>query len=140
MEIEETAEVMHSLHQQGKIRAIGVSNFSILQMERFRPVAPLHVLQPPYNLFERGVEKDVLPYCHSQSISTLTYGSLCRGLLSGKMKLNSQFRGDDVRKLDPKFWNSMRDLAIPKRKSISPGWKTTCWNCWRPAWMARLIA
>jgi len=65
--------------------------------------APLHTVQPPYNLFERNVEKDVLPYCHSQGINTLTYGSLCRGLLSGKMTPNSQFHGDDVRKLDPKF-------------------------------------
>jgi aryl-alcohol dehydrogenase-like predicted oxidoreductase len=52
--IEETAEAMHTLFEQGKIRAVGVSNFSVGQMERFRRVAPLHVLQPPYNLFERA--------------------------------------------------------------------------------------
>jgi aryl-alcohol dehydrogenase-like predicted oxidoreductase len=52
---------MHTLFAQGKIRAIGVSNFSVVQMERFRRVAPLHVLQPPYNLFERGIEADLLP-------------------------------------------------------------------------------
>ncbi len=61
--IEETAEAMLTLLEQGKIRAIGVSNFSVLQMERFRRVAPLHVLQPPYNLFERDIETDLLPYC-----------------------------------------------------------------------------
>src|SRR5262249_23397289 len=60
--IEQTAEAMHTLLEQGKIRAIGVSNFSVGQMERFRRVAPLHVLQPPYNLFERGIEADILPY------------------------------------------------------------------------------
>jgi len=59
--IEETAEAMRTLFEQGKIRAIGVSNFSVGQMERFRRVAPLHVLQPPYNLFERGIEADILP-------------------------------------------------------------------------------
>jgi aryl-alcohol dehydrogenase-like predicted oxidoreductase len=101
--IEETAAAMHQLHKQGKIRAIGVSNYSLEQLNLFRQAAPLHTVQPPYNLFERGVEKDVLPYCHSHGISTLTYGSLCRGLLSGKMKLNTQFQGDDVRKTDPKF-------------------------------------
>ena len=101
--IEETAAAIHQLHKQGKIRAIGVSNYSLEQLNLFRQAAPLHTAQPPYNLFERGVEKDVLPYCHSHGISTLTYGSLCRGLLSGKMKLNSEFRGDDVRKIDPKF-------------------------------------
>jgi aryl-alcohol dehydrogenase-like predicted oxidoreductase len=59
--IEETAEAMLTLLEQGKIRAIGVSNFSVLEMERFRRVAPLHVLQPPYNLFEREIETDLLP-------------------------------------------------------------------------------
>jgi hypothetical protein len=60
--IEETAEAMLTLLKQGKIRAIGVSNYSVLQMERFRRVAPLHVLQPSYNLFEREIEADLLPY------------------------------------------------------------------------------
>ena len=69
--IEETAEAMHTLFRQGKIRAIGVSNFSVSQMDRFRRVAPLHVLQPPYNLFERGIEADLLPYCRKNKIATL---------------------------------------------------------------------
>ena len=101
--IEQTAATMYQLYKQGKIRAIGVSNYSLEQLNLFRQAAPLHTVQPPYNLFERGVERDVLPYCRIHGISTLTYGSLCRGLLSGKMKLNSEFRGDDVRNIDPKF-------------------------------------
>jgi aryl-alcohol dehydrogenase-like predicted oxidoreductase len=101
--IEETAEAMLTLFNQGKIRAIGVSNFSIAQMERFRRVAPLHVLQPPYNLFERGIEADVLPYCARNGIATFGYGALCRGLLSGRMRANTAFSGDDLRRSDPKF-------------------------------------
>jgi aryl-alcohol dehydrogenase-like predicted oxidoreductase len=101
--IEETADAMHDLFKQGKIRAIGVSNFSVLQMERFRQVAPLHVLQPPYNLFERGIEVDLLPYCRENKIATLGYGALCRGLLSGRMKASTIFSGDDLRRTDPKF-------------------------------------
>ena len=101
--VEETAEAMRSLYQQGKIRAIGVSNFSVAQMERFRQVAPLHVLQPPYNLFERGIEAEVLPYCQGNDIVTLGYGALCRGLLSGRMRADTLFRGDDLRRVDPKF-------------------------------------
>jgi aryl-alcohol dehydrogenase-like predicted oxidoreductase len=100
---EETAEAMFALLQQGKIRAIGVSNFSVLQMERFRRVAPLHVLQPPYNLFEREIETDLLPYCRKNGIATLGYGALCRGLLSGRMQANTVFDGDDLRRSDPKF-------------------------------------
>jgi aryl-alcohol dehydrogenase-like predicted oxidoreductase len=101
--IEETAEAMHTLFEQGKIRAIGVSNFSVVQMERFRRVAPLHVLQPPYNLFERGIEVDLLPYCRKNRIATLGYGALCRGLLSGRMRADTVFDGDDLRRTDPKF-------------------------------------
>jgi aryl-alcohol dehydrogenase-like predicted oxidoreductase len=101
--IEETAEAMHALFKQGKIRAIGVSNFSVSQMEQFRRVAPLHVLQPPYNLFERGIEADLLPYCRENRIAMLGYGALCRGLLSGRMKAGTVFDGDDLRRTDPKF-------------------------------------
>jgi aryl-alcohol dehydrogenase-like predicted oxidoreductase len=101
--IEETAEAMGTLFRQGKIRAIGVSNFSVNQMDRFRSVAPLHVLQPPYNLFERAVETDLLPYCRQHGIATLGYGALCRGLLSGRMRPDTKFEGDDLRRADPKF-------------------------------------
>ena len=70
---------MHVLFAQGKIRAMGVSNFSVVQMERFRRVAPLHVLQPPYNLFERGIEADLLPYCQKNKIAMLGYGCAVPG-------------------------------------------------------------
>jgi aryl-alcohol dehydrogenase-like predicted oxidoreductase len=101
--IEETAETMLRLFQQGKIRAIGVSNYSPQQMDRFRTVAPLHTDQPPYNLFERQIDRDVLPYLRENRINALVYGPLCRGLLTGKMKADTQFTGDDLRKVDPKF-------------------------------------
>ena len=101
--IEETAEALANLYRAGKIRAIGVSNFSPAQMAAFRAVAPLHTAQPPYNLFEREAEKDVLPYCRDQNIATLAYGSLSRGLLSGHMTSDTGFGGDDLRRNDPKF-------------------------------------
>jgi aryl-alcohol dehydrogenase-like predicted oxidoreductase len=101
--IAEIAEAMGALHRAGKIRAIGVSNFSPAQMDEFRKVAPLHTAQPPYNLFERAIDSDVLPYCQEHDIAVLAYGSLCRGLLSGRMSESSQFTGDDLRKSDPKF-------------------------------------
>jgi aryl-alcohol dehydrogenase-like predicted oxidoreductase len=72
-------------------------------MQAFRAVAPLHVLQSPYNLFERGIEADILPYCLANGIATLGYGALCRGLLSGRMQPDSTFEGDDLRRVDPKF-------------------------------------
>ena len=101
--IEETAEAVQTLFDQGKIRAIGVSNFSVAQIERFRRGAKLHVVQPPYNLFERAIETELLPYCRQHGIATLTYGALCRGLLSGKLQADARFHGDDLRLTDPKF-------------------------------------
>ena len=101
--IEETAAAMQTLFRQGKIRAIGVSNFSVEQMQQFRSAAPLHVLQSPYNLFERGIEADLLPYCRKNNIATFGYGALCRGLLSGRMRPYTAFTGDDLRRTDPKF-------------------------------------
>jgi aryl-alcohol dehydrogenase-like predicted oxidoreductase len=101
--IEETAEAMQMLFDQGKIHAIGVSNFSVAQIERFRHIAQLHVVQPPYNLFEREIEVELLPYCRQSNLATLTYGALCRGLLSGKLQEGAHFDGDDLRLTDPKF-------------------------------------
>ncbi len=101
--IEETAEAMKTLFDQGKIGAIGVSNFSVAEIERFCKVAPLHVLQPPYNLFERQIETDILPYCLKHGIAIFGYGALCRGLLSGRMKADTVFVAGDLRRDDPKF-------------------------------------
>jgi len=93
VEIEETADAMHQLYREGKICAIGVSNFSIEQMEQFRNVAPLHVLQSPYNLFERGIEVDLLPYCRENKIATFGYGALCRGLHPGSCNILTPCKG-----------------------------------------------
>ena len=101
--IEETARAMEELLQAGKIRAIGVSNYDSAQMDTFRAVAPLHANQPPYNLFERELGDEVLPYCAEHGIGTVTYGALCRGLLSGRMSADREFEGDDLRQSDPKF-------------------------------------
>jgi aryl-alcohol dehydrogenase-like predicted oxidoreductase len=100
---QESAEAMYELYRSGKIRAIGVSNYSVAEMEDFRKFAPLYTAQPPYNIFERQIEEDVLPYCREHGIATLVYSPLCRGLLSGKYTLDTRF-DDYVRvHLDPKF-------------------------------------
>jgi aryl-alcohol dehydrogenase-like predicted oxidoreductase len=100
---EDTAKALGDLQQAGKIRAIGVSNYSIEAMERFRRVAPLASAQPPLNLFERQAQREILPWCRKNAVATLTYGALCRGLLSGAINQNTKFKGDDLRKTDPKF-------------------------------------
>ena len=101
--IEATARELDRLFRAGMIRAIGVSNFSPAQMEQFRTVAPLRAVQPPYNLFERDADADVLPYARRHDLTVLAYGALCRGLLTGRMRADTQFAGDDLRRVDPKF-------------------------------------
>lgn len=101
--IEDTANTLLKLKQSGKIRAIGVSNYSPDELKEFVGVTPLDSNQPPYNLFERGIEADVLPTCKEHGVALLTYGALCRGLLSGKMSAEREFVGDDLRQYDPKF-------------------------------------
>ncbi|MFZ0662653.1 MAG: aldo/keto reductase [Acidobacteriaceae bacterium] len=101
--VERAAEVLLGFYEEGRIRAIGVSNFSVAQMEAFQKVAPLHSNQPPYNLFERAIDDEVLPYCRERGIAVLTYSSLCRSLLAGRLTLDTKFAEGDVRRVDPKF-------------------------------------
>jgi aryl-alcohol dehydrogenase-like predicted oxidoreductase len=101
--LEDTARALEALLREGKIRAIGVSNFTPAQMRAFGKAAPIHTVQPPYNLFERNAEESVLPHARKNRIAVLAYGALCRGLLSGKITAATRFNGDDLRKIDPKF-------------------------------------
>lgn len=101
--IEDTANTLLKLKQAGKIRAIGVSNYSPEELKAFAGVTALDSNQPPYNLFERGIEGDVKPACEELGVALVTYGALCRGLLSGKMSSEREFVGDDLRQYDPKF-------------------------------------
>jgi aryl-alcohol dehydrogenase-like predicted oxidoreductase len=100
--IEETAEAMLELKHQGKVRALGVSNYSVDEMERFRHVAPLASAQPPYNIFERAAA-GIIAWCQEHGVATLTYEALCRGLLTGQIHADTRFGEDDMRQTDPKF-------------------------------------
>lgn len=101
--IETTAAALETFRQEGKIRAIGVSNYSPAQMDRFRSAASVQTVQPPYNMFERQIEQDVFPYAQRHHLVVLAYGALCRGLLTGRITEASTFGGDDLRNVDPKF-------------------------------------
>ena len=101
--IEETARTMQALFKEGLIRAIGVSNYSPEQMNRFTSVSELHTVQPPYNLFERQIERDVLPYVREKNLSAFAYGPLCRGLLTGTMRPGHEVHRRRSRLSDPKF-------------------------------------
>ena len=101
--IEDTAEAMYRLLQEGKVRAIGVSNYDVEQMERWRKVAPLHSNQLRYNLLERDIEAAELPYCREHGLAILAYSPLARGLLTGKYNEGSTFPEGDSRAKDKRF-------------------------------------
>jgi aryl-alcohol dehydrogenase-like predicted oxidoreductase len=103
MPVAEVAGVLAEFLTAGKVRALGVSNFSVAQMEEFRGVAPLASDQPPYNIFEREIDAEVLPWCASNGVAVLTYSSLCRSLLGGRVHRGITFEEKDIRSVDPKF-------------------------------------
>jgi len=100
--VEETAALLAGFVREGKVKAVGVSNYSIEQMERFGGILPIASNQPPFNLFEREQEQ-VLEYCAGKGIAVLTYSSLCRSLLGGRVHRGMVFDAKDIRSVDPKF-------------------------------------
>jgi aryl-alcohol dehydrogenase-like predicted oxidoreductase len=95
--IHETATALDALVREGKIHFVGVSNFDVAQMAEFGKTRKLDALQPPYDLFRRDVEREILPYCKAHGIGVLVYGPLAHGLLSGSMNEHTTFAPDDWR-------------------------------------------
>ena len=95
--IEETMEVLKELQQQGKIRSIGMSNHTVEMMKRADKVIDLASTQSPYSMVYRKIEKDIVPYCIADNVGILAYSPLQRGLLTGKITPDYQFKGDDHR-------------------------------------------
>jgi len=100
---EDSMKTLFKVQELGKIRYIGVSNFDRDQLEQIMGHGDIRSLQPPFNIFEREAEKDLLPFCLENGIATLAYGGLCRGLLTGKFKGDERFPKGDLRRADPKF-------------------------------------
>ena len=100
---EETAVTLAELKAQGKIRAIGVSNYDVAQMKSFADHAPLHSDQPPYNPLIRDIEAEILPHCRDNNIGVISYWPLYKGLLTGKYGRGHSFPEGDNRNEDPRF-------------------------------------
>lgn len=84
-DIEEAWSTLAELKEQGKVRAIGVSNFDAAQLTRIQTIAPVTSLQPPYSMLMRQIEDDILPYCQQHNIGVIVYSPMHNGLLTGKM-------------------------------------------------------
>jgi aryl-alcohol dehydrogenase-like predicted oxidoreductase len=93
----ETAGALSDLITEGKIGHVGVSNYSSAQMAEFSATLPVEALQPPYHLFRREIEDEVLPYCVNNNIGVLVYGPLAHGLLTGTMSVHTAFEDGDWR-------------------------------------------
>jgi aryl-alcohol dehydrogenase-like predicted oxidoreductase len=115
----ETAAALQELVDAGKIRHVGVSNFDAAQMAEFARTRPVETLQPPYHLFRREPEDEILPYCREHDIGVLVYGPLAHGLLTGAMGEDVTFPDDDWRRGSDLFRGESlkRNLAAVERLS-----------------------
>ncbi|MEA2418111.1 MAG: hypothetical protein QOE60_317 [Thermoleophilaceae bacterium] len=113
---EETGAALKQLVDEGKIRHVGVSNFSPAEMEQLSRAVEVETDQPPYNLFNRGIEQDVLPYCRERDIGVLVYGPLSHGLLSGHFDPSSLDENDWRRGHEPFAGDNLeRNLEVVER-------------------------
>jgi aryl-alcohol dehydrogenase-like predicted oxidoreductase len=101
--LQDAMEALVTLRDQGKIRAIGLSNCSAEQMRECMKHGPVHSLQPPYSLLNREIENEILPFCREQKVAVLAYSPMAKGILTGKYAKEAHFDDDDVRSHDPNF-------------------------------------
>jgi aryl-alcohol dehydrogenase-like predicted oxidoreductase len=114
---EETVKALDHLVTSGKVRYVGVSNYNVQQMEELRGLGWLETLQPPYHMFHRSIEDEILPYTAQHDIGVLVYGPLAHGLLSGRMTPDTTFTADDWRGKSPDFTGEtfQRNLQVVER-------------------------
>ena len=149
-QIEEGWETLARFKEQGKVRYIGVSNFSVAQMKRAQKIAPVTSLQPPYSLLRRDIEKEILPFCQENHIGVINYSPMVSGLLTGKMTAE-RVKGlpeDDWRKRSPNFQSPKleRNLAlvdllrqIGSQHGVEPGVVAIAWTLRQPGITAAIV-
>jgi aryl-alcohol dehydrogenase-like predicted oxidoreductase len=118
-DIEQGWETLIRLRDEGKVRHIGVSNFSVAHLERLRSIEPVESLQPPYSLIDRRIEGTIVPYCRRHGIGVIVWSPLMRGLLAGHLSRDAIARlpADDTRRDAPEFQEPRlsRNLALVER-------------------------
>lgn len=143
--VEEAWRTLIDLQRAGKVRHIGVSNFTVGHLDRARALAPVGSLQPPYSMLRRGIEKEILPYCLQHEIGVIAYSPMVSGLLSGTMTREriAALAPDDWRKTknqefqEPRLTRNLqlveRLRAIGNRHGRSPGEVAIAWTLRHPA-------
>jgi len=149
-EIEEGWATMAELKREGKVRWIGVSNFSVAQMERAMEIAPITSLQPPYSMINRSVEPEILPFCAKHGIGVINYSPMQSGLLTGAMTKErvAAFPKDDFRRnaksfQEPQLSRNLELAAllaqIGERHGVSAGVVAIAWTLVNPAVTAAIV-
>jgi aryl-alcohol dehydrogenase-like predicted oxidoreductase len=149
-EVEEGWHTMAELQREGKVRYIGVSNFSIAQMERALKIAPITSLQPPYSMLNRTNEAEILPFCQQHNIGVINYSPMSSGLLTGAMTKErvAAMPDDDFRKKAKNFQEPLltRNLAlaellrtIGQRHNVETGVVAIAWTLHNPAITAAIV-
>jgi aryl-alcohol dehydrogenase-like predicted oxidoreductase len=149
-EIEEGWATMAELKREGKVRWIGVSNFSVAQMERAIEIAPITSLQPPYSMINRSVEPEILPFCGKHGIGVINYSPMQSGLLTGAMTKErvAAFPKDDFRRnaksfQEPQLSRNLELAAllgqIGDRHGVSAGVVAIAWTLVNPAVTAAIV-
>jgi len=118
--VAETMEAMDKLLKDGKIRAAGVSNFTVEEIEAACKVVPLASDQPPYSMVRRGIEADVLPHCREHGVGVIVYSPLQLGLLTGKLTMDRRFPDSDQRAKSPYFRPDNRRKVIAFMEQLRP--------------------
>jgi aryl-alcohol dehydrogenase-like predicted oxidoreductase len=142
-DVEEGWATLAELRKQGKVRWIGVSNFSASQLARAQAIAPITSLQPPYSMIQTDIEQDILPFCAAHNIGTIVYSPMKSGMLTGAMTREriENMHPDDFRKRTPNFQEPLltRNLnlvellrEIGRRHGRTPGEVAIAWTLRRP--------
>lgn len=118
--IAETMEALETLKTQGKIRSIGASNTSAVDVQAYLAAGQLDAVQEEYSMVKRDLEAEMLPLCREQGVSVLSYSSLALGLLAGKIGPDRVFEGDDQRKDNPRFSIANREKVAALMTAIKP--------------------
>ncbi len=120
--VADSAAVFNELRDEGKIRAVGVSNVTLEQLDAFNAVCPVDAFQPHYNMLQREIEKDTLPWCRERGVAVLVYWPLLKGLLAGKMTRETVIPENDSRRKYAMFhgreWEKNHDL-IDRLRAIA---------------------
>ena len=118
--VEEAWETLVELKKEGKVRTIGVSNFTVAQMEMLKPIHPITFMEPPYSMLERKVEEEILDYCGKNNIGVVVYSPLQQGLLTGAIKSIDDLAADDVRRRNPLFKEPSFSASLNLARELAP--------------------